>query len=260
MTGRVLLIHWNAAEAKQRAELLRDAGYRVDHTIPSSMEFFGELRSSPPAAVVIDLSRLPSHGRDIALGIRHKKATRQIPLVFVGGEAEKVERVRGMLPDAVYTEWSRIRGSLKQAILRPPRDPIVPKSMLEGYSGKPLASKLGIKANSVVALDGAPPGFRETLGDLPEGVRLTKQAGRECGLTLWFVRSRGELHRRMRPMAACAEGAPLWIVWPKQASGMGSDVSQQQVREAGLAAGLVDYKVCAVDATWSGLLFRRRKV
>ena len=128
-----------------------------------------------------------------------------------------------------------------------------------GYSGTPLPKKLGIKPGSVVALVSAPRGFRRTLGKLPAGARLRARADSRCTLTLWFTRSRPDLGRGIRKAVALAAQGSVWIIWPKQASGVATDLREQVVREAGLAAGLVDYKVCAVDATWSGLLFARRK-
>ena len=80
-----------------------------------------------------------------------------------------------------------------------------------------------------------------------------------CDVVLWFVRSRRELEGGVGRMGERLGDGRLWIIWPKKASGVVTDVTQQLVREAGLAAGLVDYKVCSVDATWSGLLFVRRK-
>jgi hypothetical protein len=160
-----------------------------------------------------------------------------------------------VLPDAVYTAWGRIRGALKQALAHPPASPVVPDSVLAGYSGTPLPKKLGIKPNSVVALITAPDNFAASLGELPNGVTFRDQPPGD--LTLWFLRSRRELERGIAGMSA-TEG-PLWMIWPKKAAGLNTDLTQQDVREIGLATGLVDYKVCAVDATWSGLLFRRRK-
>jgi hypothetical protein len=128
-----------------------------------------------------------------------------------------------------------------------------------GYSGTPLPKKLGIKRGSVLRLIGAPGGFLETLGELPEGVSVREDARGHANLTLWFLPSQKELDRGIREMAARLEGGSLWMIWPKKTSGMVTDLTQQEVREAGLAAGLVDYKVCAVDAIWSGLLFTRRK-
>ena len=128
-----------------------------------------------------------------------------------------------------------------------------------GYSGTPLPKKLGIKEGSVVALLGAPRGLRETLGKLPAGAKLLAGAGKDCTLTFWFIRSRAELARGLRHAVALAAQGTVWIMWPKQASGVATDLKEGIVREAGLAAGLVDYKVCAVDAAWSGLAFALRK-
>jgi hypothetical protein len=130
---------------------------------------------------------------------------------------------------------------------------------LAGYSGTPLPKKLGIKPGSVVRLIGAPKGFRTTLGELPEGVSLREDSRGAASLTLWFLPSQQVLQRGIQGIAAQLEGCPLWMIWPKKTSGKVTDLTEREVREAGLAAGLVDYKVCAVDSTWSGLLFTRRK-
>ena len=260
MSGkRVRLIHWSATETAERAERIRAAGYVVDAAAFGGGAELRSLRQRPPLAVVIDLTRLPMQGRDVGLAIRHAKATRHVPLVFVEGDREKLERVRRQLPDATYATWRGIRGALARAIAQPPASPAVPVSALAGYSGTPLPKKLGIKAGAVVALVGAPQGFRATLGDLPDGVRLVGRSGTRCDLTLWFLRSRAELERSISRIVAQAARGPVWIAWPKQSSGLATDLTQQPVREAGLAAGLVDYKVCAIDATWSGLLFTRRR-
>lgn len=256
--ARVRLVHWNADEAAERAERLKAVGYQVDHE-PLSADVLDAIRNEQPAAIVIDLSRLPSQGRDVGVMLRQRKATRGIPLVFVDGAAGKVERVKRTLPDAVFTTWDRIRGGLKRAITHPPREPVSPSSNLAGYSGTPLPKKLGIKANYAVALPGAPSGFEAQLGSLPEGVVLRRQLRGRCDLIIWFARSRSELTRRVKHMGRRAGSGGLWIAWPKQASGVASDLTQAEVRREGLAAGLVDYKVAAIDETWSGLKFARRK-
>ncbi len=254
----VRLIHWNAEEADEKAELLRAAGYRAICDLPSGPDYLRKLAQDPPVAVIIDLSRIPSRGRDLALAIRQYKATRLLPLVFAGGDPDKVERTRQILPDAVYTPWSRIRSSLRQATSRAPGKPIVP-SLLAGYSGTPLPRKLGIKAGSVVNLVDPPEGFEGTLGNLPEGARLRAGTREPFDLMLWFVRSLDALRCRIAAVAAEISDRPLWIIWPKKTSPLAADLGELEVRSAGLAQGLVDYKVCAVDGTWSGLLFRRRK-
>jgi hypothetical protein len=130
-----------------------------------------------------------------------------------------------------------------------------------GYSGTPLPQKLGIKPGSRVALIGAPGGFVEdVLGPLPEGVALRSDTRVTFDVGLLFARSARELGRRF-PAALRAMGEPgrLWMVWPKRASGVPTDLDENRVRDLGLAAGLVDYKVAAIDATWSGLCFARRR-
>jgi hypothetical protein len=256
---RVRLIHWNASEAEEWALRLQAAGYEVDHA-PLDADNLRALRDNPPEAVVVDLSRIPSQGRDMALGLRLHKATRHVPLVFVGGASKKVDRIRELLPDAVYTTWEEIDASLAQAIAQPPADPVVPASTMAGYAGTPLPKKLGIKDGSVVAMINAPERFEESLGELPEGVRLHRQVSSDRDLTLWFTRSQADLEAGIEAMRSFAQKGGLWIMWPKKASGVVSDLSQTSVRRTGLDAGLVDFKVCSVDKTWSGLRFSQRKI
>jgi len=253
----VRLIHWKAEEAAPRIATLRAAGYTVQFG-PLTPAIARDMRAAPPAAIVIDFARLPSHGREVAVSIRVTKATRDIPLVIVGGDADKVAALQEMLPEAVYTTWERIRPALQRAIARPPKVTTIPTSKLAGYSGTPLPKKLGVKPGSVVLLVGAPAGFEATLGALPAGAKVTRRA-RTADLTLWFETSCRALERDVEKLAQHAANGGLWIVWPKKTSGMQSDLGETEVRAIGLANGLVDYKICAVDATWSGLKFSVRK-
>lgn len=255
---RIRLIHWDAAGAEERGAFLRSVGCGVVHEqlTPAGLR---ALRKDPPSAIVLDLSRAPSQGRDVALGLRKHKATRHVPLVFVGGDPKKVARIRELLPDATYTTWDAIEGALNHAIAHPPEDPVVPRSTFDAYAGTPLPKKLGIKADSVITLIGAPEGFEDTLGELPAGALLRRGDPDPRGVTLWFVRSRQELEDQIEEMGAFARGGGLWIAWPKKASGVASDLSQTVVRKVGLASGLVDFKICSLDATWSGLRFSQRK-
>jgi len=256
---RIRLIHWNVAEAEEKAAQLRAMNYQVDCEPPQGLAFLREAKEHPWDAIVIDLGRLPTQGRDIALAIRQYKSTRFLPLIFVGGEKEKVERVKKHLPDAVYADWSRVDEAIENAIAHPPTAPFVPTSNLAGYSGTPLVKKLGIKANMVIVLINASEGFANELVDLPAGVTFVQQLSNECGLVIWFVYSSKELDEGIGSTVAALKDAKLWIAWPKRASGMRTDLAQQYVREIGLANGLVDYKVCAINEFWSGLLFARRK-
>ena len=128
-----------------------------------------------------------------------------------------------------------------------------------GYSGTPLPKKLGVKPGTRLALFGAPDGFETTLGPLPDGARVRRGDAAGAFLAVWFVRSRAELRRGIARRAGAIPPGGLWIAWRKKASGEASDVGESDVRAAGLAAGLVDYKICAVDVAWSGLKFALRR-
>ena len=254
----VHIFQQDTAEAQERVREIRALGYKVTHG-PISPEVLKKLREEPPAAVVIDLSRAPSMGRDVGIYIRHYRATRNLPIVFFGGEPDKVAQIKEKLPDVVYTEWRAINSALKRAIARPPAAPVNPKSLLAGYSGTPLTKKLGIKQEITIALVNAPPGFVKVLGKLPHGVVLKNRATQENDMMLWFVRSRSAMKKNIMRIAPMVKQGGLWIVWPKKTSGISSNLSQKDVRAIGLDAGLVDYKVCSIDETWSGLKFARRK-
>jgi hypothetical protein len=254
-----VLIHWDAPEAALRVARLEAMGYGATFQNRAGPALLREIRDNPPSAVLIDLSRLPSQGRDVAVALRINKVTRPIPIVFVDGLPEKVMLVRQTLPDAVYSTWTHLKEDLPKAIERPPRNPVVPDNALAVYAGKSLGDKLTIKPGSVVALLNAPPEFAGALEPLPPGVTLRRQMGEDVELVLWFVRSRRELQDNIALRAARLGASRLWVLWPKKTSGQSGDLSQASVRELGLAQGLVDYKIASVDATWSGLLFSRRK-
>jgi hypothetical protein len=254
----VVLIHWKPAEAEAHADALRHAGIAVEVVMPKDGRAVRALASSVPDAFLIDLSRLPSQGQAVGIELRKTAASRRVPLVFVGGEEAKVERVFRVLPDATFLSWAELPGALEAAIRGTPAKPATPSAMA-GYSGTPLPKKLGIKAGSVVALLDAPEGFEAKLTPLPDGARVRRKV-RAANRVLLFVDSQASLKRRFPGAARVVEqGGGLWIAWPKKASGIRTDITETAVRKFGLASGWVDYKICAVDETWSGLQFARRK-
>ena len=123
----------------------------------------------------------------------------------------------------------------------------------------PLPKKLGIKPGFKVALLTAPSGFSATLKPLPGKVRFTARPEADADLFIGFVRRAAELHHQLATVSAVATRQTVWLAWPKKASGVKSDLDGNVVRETGLAAGWVDFKVCSIDDTWSGLAFKRRK-
>jgi len=125
-----------------------------------------------------------------------------------------------------------------------------------GYSGTPLARKLGIKPGARVALVRAPDGFEDALDPLPDGVRVRTQARSSQDVVLFFATRLSELERRFNGLArAVSPSGGLWIAWPKRTSNVATDLRESVVRDVGLSHGLVDNKVCAVDDVWSGLRF-----
>jgi hypothetical protein len=128
--------------------------------------------------------------------------------------------------------------------------------MSAGYSGTPLARKLGIKPDATLVLVNAPAGFDAVLGELPAGVAVRRRLRGPVDVVVSFHVDRDQLERRLPALrAALSDAGGLWIAWPKRSSGVATDLGDNAVRELGLAAGLVDNKVCAIDATWSGLRF-----
>ena len=130
---------------------------------------------------------------------------------------------------------------------------------MAGYSDRSLAQKLGIKpATRVVALR-APPAYASLLGSLPEGATLHTRLAAGSNFIHRFARQRKDLAADFPRLAqALTDAGTLWISWPKRASGVDTDLTEDVVRELGLREGLVDIKVCAVDDVWSGLKFVRR--
>jgi hypothetical protein len=131
---------------------------------------------------------------------------------------------------------------------------------MSGYSGTPLAKKLGIKPGSRLAVSGAPKNYADLLAPLPEGVRFERSLGPGTDIAHVFATQRAKLGaalrealRKMKPDAA------IWVSWPKKAAKVHTDITEDTIREIALPMGLVDIKVCAVDETWSGLKLVLRK-
>ena len=123
-----------------------------------------------------------------------------------------------------------------------------------GYSGTPLPRKLGIREGAVMASLNAPDGFAETLGALPDSVTVRDRLRGPLDVILFFTARRAKLEARIERLKAALDPAGrLWIAWPKRASRVPTDMTEDVVREVALPLGLVDNKVAAIDETWSGL-------
>ena len=252
----VRLIHFDEDQGLERRKQLEAFGFDAAFDFGDGLFMARQIKASPPDAVVIDLSRVPSHGREVALSVRSTKATRQIPIVFVDGEREKVEKTRQFIPDATFTTWGRIKTALPKAIAKPVKDPVVPDH--NAAWGRSTVEKLGVKPAFKVALLGSPKGFADTLKPWPAKVKFTARPEADADIYICFAKSSPELQAHLLATRD-ADRQTLWLAWPKKASGIKSELDGNIVRETGLRAGWVDFKVCALDATWSGLAFKKRK-
>lgn len=232
----------------------------VDHSRLNTSRVISTIKENPPAAIVIDLDRLPSHGRAVATALRNSPSTRRIPLVFAGGTEEKVAIARQELPDAVFAAWKSVIPAIRKGLKTPPVNPVQPPDLMARYAGTALARKLGLTAASPCALISAPEGFAETIDGLPEDFAFQPKISRDTRLIIWFVRGAAEMALAAeRASLHMPEGASIWIVYPKRSGRLRSDLGEPDVRQTGLESGLVDYKICAVDGDWSGMKFARRK-
>jgi hypothetical protein len=131
---------------------------------------------------------------------------------------------------------------------------------MAGYSGTPLAVKLGIKAGTTLRAIHAPDGYRELLAPLPDGARIVTGARARADLVHHFATRRAELAKALRSYRDQLDAAtPVWVSWPKKSAKVPTDVTEDTIREVALPLGYVDIKVCAVSDTWSGLKLVVRK-
>ena len=247
---RVVLISWSP-DTSEAVGHLRPLADEVDVVAPKGPPELKALADDPPDAVVIDLDRRPSDGLVIGIQLRRQPRTRHTPQVFVGGKPDKVERVRSILSDARYADWDGIATQLRTAIERPPESPVVPDTMAP-YAGVPLEQKLGLTGAATVRLIGAPREFADR-------IEAARQTDGDADLVVFFTRAIDDLERELpAALGSVAEGGSIWIAWPKGGKGASGEVTQLAVRERGMAAGWVDYKVASLDDTWSALRFKHR--
>lgn len=131
---------------------------------------------------------------------------------------------------------------------------------MAGYSGTPLAQKLGIKSGQKLATIDAPTGYRKLLAPLPKGVSVTTEIAARAAFVHLFVKERKTLEKELkRVRRLLADTGVLWVSWPKKSAGVATDITEDVIRDVCLPLGFVDVKVCAVDETWSGLKLMIRR-
>jgi|HubBroStandDraft_6_1064221.scaffolds.fasta_scaffold121608_3 hypothetical protein len=254
----VKLISWDD-DIDAKVAILKRRGLHIDAApLIKTSSVIGELGLLSPAVLVLDLDRLPSQSREIAVALRSSKSARHIPVLFAGGLPEKIDRVRAALPDASFTSWTEAPRALVTLLQQTPSTPayVPPRD----FSTTPLVKKLGIAKDMQIALIAAPDGFEELLGELPDNVGLTTRISLKSNLALCFIRSVEDLAATLDLLTLrLPKQASVWIVHPKRTGRHHVDFNQNHVRDHALAAGLVDYKVCSVDDDWSALKFAWRK-
>ncbi len=242
----VRLIHWKSEECPARAALLEPLGHTVDAS-PFTRNSLTLLRQNPPAAILIDLSRLPAHGLELAVALRRSKATRLVPLIFLEGAPAKLPAIQSTLPDARYTTYANLGPVLDDVLASPPREAVVPAASYRRDSPTPLAKKLGCKPGQAISLVNSPAGFASLLPGVP--------IAPDAPLTLHFVTSEKELLHALRH----APAAGLWLAWPRTTRHTKPSINAYSIRALALAFGLVDFKICSLDETWSAMRFARKR-
>jgi len=245
-------MHRDLPEAAARASRLRDLGFDGAPYPALGAKAFRGIRQDPPQVILLDLTRLPSYGKAMGVLLRQNKALGAIPLVFVEGDPEKTAQVREILPDAIFTTWTNVAAAIEKAVRLQSRQPAQPR-----LPATPLVAKLGIDETSRVAILHAPEGFR-----LP-GVSPRKQPD-EADVVMLFFRTSAALSRELPALAGLIQGTQrkgrrVWVLWPKKASAAAGDLSLPLIRSMASAYNLVDYKICAVDDTWSATTLGQRR-
>jgi hypothetical protein len=252
----VRLMSWDRDTATRRARELRKAGFTVDAKPPVMRRLVGQFVERPIDVMVLDLGKAPSMARAVAAMLRQSKSASYFPIVFAGGDPKKAQALHREMPGTFLTTWEAAAKAVNAAMKSPRAAPDPKVTFADLYAGSSLAKKLGLKAGIKVAIVAAPEGFDEQF----EEIEVQGRIAPDTELAIWFARSRAELERLVDLASLqLPEGRSLWIAYPKQAGSLRCDFTQFDVREAGLAVGLVDYKICSIDADWSGLKFARKR-
>jgi len=248
------LVHSKVAEAKPLIGMLERAGYTVHYGTEVKSIRATALRKLDAMAAVIDLTRMPSYGKYWAAELR-ATSLKHLPILFVDGAPDKVEMVKAALPDAQYVTSDKLLDALKR--VKPVANPVEPVRMM--LSDQNAAHKIGIKANTRVAVFDPPAGYAQVIGEMPDGASFEEQPEEIAPVTIWFVRDIDVYLAGLRDMRKLAAKSKLWVVYPKLKLKQSGGLNQNSIRESATKVGLVDYKICSVNQTWSGMAFALKK-
>ena len=254
----IRLIHWNPAEAQERATRLPDDEFDVDHAPlnPPACEPYAPTHPTPYSST---LAACPPTAATSAYPCARPRPPVGFPSSLSTATPPRLRACASCCPTpSIPTGPTSSPPCATPSPTRPP-SPSCSSPAWPATPVRPCRANSGIKPGYAIALPGEPDDFEATLGDLPDPVTLRRRVQGRCDLIVWFVGSRRQLRQRVQRYGARAGPGGLWICWPKKASGVKTDLSERVVRETGLANGLVDYKIAAIDQTWSGLRFTRRK-
>jgi hypothetical protein len=251
----VFLIHWHQNEAEELASLISNASLQVTGRNPEPGRSLREVKAAAPHGILISLDRMPAHGREVAAVLLRSPATRNLPLLFVGGLPEKRAMVKANLPHVPHADWNVAADQMKQLLSKPHVAAPPPAQYMERFAERTVAQKLGVKETMKVGLVNEPEAWQDYL---PAAVLSEERRGLD--LLIWFVTRRTELEGRIDQYSLRANEGRLWIIYPKGASKIPRDVDQALIRQTALSSGLVDYKIAAIDKDWTGLLFRNKKL
>jgi hypothetical protein len=258
---RIRLICWNDNLASEHGRILSDAGFAVNAAaMRNASGIIGHFKAHPVDAVVIDLDRLPSYGREVAIVLRNSKSTRMLPIIFAGGVEDKVARLRTELPDAGFASWDKIKPAIQRAVKSSPVSPVQPTPHMQRWSGSNLVHKLGISAGMTVPVIGDSNELGQLLDPLPDSATLSRRITPNTALALYLVNSLADASSAYEHASAhLPRAASFWIIHPKRTSKQAVDFTQEDIRLLGIEHGFVDYKVCSVSDLLSGLKFTRPK-
>lgn len=262
--SRVYLVHNGADGMETQANALRTSGFEVD-TFDNDGDYdlvkksMVRWRKAPPEVFVLDMTRRPSVNKYLGVMIRGRESFKTIPIVYAGGDAEKMEPIKRAIPDAVFSSWRGAVKAIRKALVAPVETPAKKPQIMDLYKDRTVCQKLGIEEGMRVGIVDPPRELESLLTGLPEGVELVEETGPAMRVTLWFVRDYDLFLTMLTKMIRVAAISKLWVAFPKKRPGSKDTINQKLVREAIRAAGLVEYKICSMGDVWSAMAFSARK-